>query len=257
MIILGVDIGGSGIKGAPVDVEKGEMLTERFRIPTPENATPEAVVEIVDEIRRHYDWTGPVGCAVPARVENGLVRTAANIHERWIDTQIDEILSAKMNCQVIVLNDADAAGLASMQFGVGRGTYGVTIMLTVGTGIGSALFVDKTLVPNTELGHLMIGGDIAENFASDRVRQQDELSWKEWAERFQIVLDRIEFLFAPAFIIIGGGIARPYKTSEYLPYLNPLAALLVESLENEAGIIGAALAAYRYTVTSSGTTKTL
>ena len=244
MIILGIDIGGSGIKGAPVDVDKGEMLTERFRIPTPENATPEAGVEIVDEIRQHFDWSGPVGCTVPARVENGLVHTAANIHTDWIDTQIDEMLSARMNCQVTVLNDADAAGLASMQFGAGRETHGVTIMLTVGTGIGSALFIDKILVPNTELGHLMIHGDIAENFASDRTRQQELLSWREWAERFQVVLDRIEFLFAPAFIVIGGGVARPYKTSEYLPYLNPRATLLIETLENEAGIIGAALAAY-------------
>jgi len=225
MIILGVDIGGSGIKGAPVDVDKGEMLTERFRIPTPENATPEAVVEIVDEIRRHFDWSGPVGCTVPARVENGLVHTAANIHKYWIDTQIDELLSARMNCQVTILNDAD-------------------VMLTVGTGIGSALFIDKILVPNTELGHLMIHGDIAENFASDRIRQKEMLTWPQWAERFQVVLDRIEFLFAPAFIIIGGGVARPYKTSEFLPHLNPRATLLIETLENEAGIIGAALSAY-------------
>jgi len=257
MIILGVDIGGSGIKGAPVDVEKGEMLTERFRIPTPVNATPEAVIEIVDEIRKQFDWRGPIGCTVPARVENGLVRTAANIHKFWIDTQIDEMLSARMGCQVTVLNDADAAGLASMRFGAGRDTHGVTIMLTIGTGIGSALFIDKTLVPNTELGHLMIDGDIAENFASDRIRQEELLSWKEWAERFQVVLDRIEFLFAPAFIVIGGGVARPYKTADYLPFLHTQATLLIETLENEAGIIGAALAAYRYTVTSSGTTKTL
>jgi polyphosphate glucokinase len=256
MIVLGVDIGGSGIKGAPVNISKGEMLTERFRIPTPDNATPEAVVEIVDEVRRYFSWSGPIGCTVPARVENGLVRTAANIHDYWIDTQIDELLTKRMNCPVTVLNDADAAGLASVQFGASKNTHGVTIMLTIGTGIGSALFIDKILVPNTELGHLMIGDDIAENFASDRIRKQENLTWKAWAERFQIVLDRIEFLFAPAFIVIGGGVARPYKTAEYLPYLNPQASLLVETLENEAGIIGAAVAAYRYTVTSSGTTKT-
>lgn len=244
MIILGVDIGGSGIKGAPVDVTSGKMLTERFRIPTPENATPDAVVEIVNEIREHFDWTGPVGCAVPARVENGLVRTAANIHESWIDTQIDELLEVRTGCPIAVLNDADAAGRASMQFGAGRETHGLALMLTVGTGIGSALFMNKVLVPNSELGHLLIRGDIAENYASDRVRKQEELSWTEWALRFQIVLDRIEFLLAPAYIIIGGGVARPYKSVEYLPYLNPQATLLIETLENEAGIIGAALAAY-------------
>jgi polyphosphate glucokinase len=243
MIVLGIDIGGSGIKGAPVDVVKGEMLTERYRIPTPKKATPEAVVDIVDHIRNHFDWTGPIGCTVPARVEGGLVRTAANIHKNWIDTQIDELLERKTGCRVSVLNDADAAGLASMRFGAGRQTSGVVLMLTIGTGIGSALFNDGLLVPNIELGHAMLHGDIVENYASDRVRTQEEMSWREWAERFQEVLDRLEFLIAPTYIIVGGGISRPYKASEYLPYLHPHAKLLIESLENEAGIIGAAASA--------------
>jgi polyphosphate glucokinase len=184
MTILGIDIGGSGIKGAPVDVLKGEMLTERYRIQTPENATPEAVVDIVDQIRNYFDWTGPIGCTVPARVEHGLVRTAANIHKYWIDTQIDELLERKTGCRVSVLNDADAAGLASMRFGAGRQTSGVVLMLTIGTGIGSALFNNGVLVPNIELGHAMLHGDIVENYASDRIRKQENLSWRQWAERW-------------------------------------------------------------------------
>jgi polyphosphate glucokinase len=237
MTILGIDIGGSGIKGAPVDVSKGQMLTERYRIPTPENATPDAVVEIVDHIRNHFNWTGPIGCTIPARVENGLVRTAANIHTSWIDTQIDKMLELKTGCPISVLNDADAAGLASMRFGAGRETSGVVLMLTIGTGIGSALFNDGVLVPNIELGHAMLHGDIVENYASDRVRKRENLSWQEWAERFQEVLDRLEFLIAPTYIIVGGGISRPYKAVdrpykavEYLPYLHPHAKLLIESL---------------------------
>ena len=243
MTVLGIDIGGSGIKGAPVDIEAGRLLTDRFRIPTPPNATPEAVIDIVDKIRVYFDWAGPVGCTVPARVENGLVRTATNIHSDWVNTQIDDLMQQKMGCAVAIVNDADAAGLASMRFGAGRHTSGVVLFLTIGTGIGSALFMDGVLIPNTEFGHLMIHGDTIEKYASARTRYLENLSWPEWAGRFQEVLDRVEFLLAPNFIILGGGVSRPYKTVEFMPHLNTHADLLIETLENEAGIVGAAVLA--------------
>ena len=243
MAILGIDIGGSGIKGAPVDVTKGEMLTERFRIPTPGSATPDAVADIVVQLKNYFNWSGPIGCTVPARVERGLVRTAANIHEDWIDTPVETLFSGRTGCPVGVLNDADAAGIASMEFGAGKGRRGLVVFLTVGTGIGSALFMDGVLVPNTELGHLVVNRQVAELYASDRTRKTRDLSWKEWATRFQAYLNRIEFLFAPDSIIIGGGVSRAAKAAEYFAYLKTNADLITESLENEAGIIGAAFSA--------------
>ncbi len=243
MTILGVDIGGSGIKGAPVDINSGRMLTERYRIPTPEQATPDAVADIVAEIARFFNWDGPIGCTVPARVEHGIVHTAANIHEDWIETKVDELLSSRTGHPVEVLNDADAAGVASLRFGAGKDCDGVVLLLTVGTGIGSALFVNRKLVPNTELGHLILHGQIAEEYASDRIRKIEELTWAEWAGRFQDYINRIEFLLTLDWIIIGGGVSRPYKTAEYLHLLSAKARLITETLENEAGIIGAALAA--------------
>lgn len=243
MTILGVDIGGSGIKGAPVDIKSGRMLTERYRIPTPEQATPDSVADIVAEIARFFNWDGPIGCTVPARVEHGIVHTAANIHEDWIETKVDELLSSRTGHPVEVLNDADAAGIASLRFGAGKDCDGVVLLLTVGTGIGSALFVNGKLVPNTELGHLILHGQIAEEYASDRIRKIEELTWAEWAGRFQDYINRIEFLLTLDWIIIGGGVSRPYKTAEYLHLLSAKARLITETLENEAGIIGAALAA--------------
>jgi polyphosphate glucokinase len=244
MIVLGIDIGGSGIKGAPVDVEEGRMLTDRFRIPTPENATPDAIADVVAEIVSHFDWKGPFGCTVPARVERGVVHTASNIHQDWVDTHVEELLSERTGSRVAALNDADAAGIASLRFGAGRDCDGIILLLTIGTGIGTALFVDGTLVPNTELGHIILHDGIAEDYASDRTRQAESLSWADWADRFQEYLSRLEFLFALDWIIIGGGVSRPYKTQEYLHLLKTRARLVPETLENEAGIIGAALAAH-------------
>ncbi|GMQ81261.1 MAG: ROK family protein [Rhodothermia bacterium] len=243
MTILGIDIGGSGIKGAPVDVVSGRMLSERYRIPTPETATPDAVADIVAIIADEFDCTGPIGCAVPARVEHGLVSTAINIHEDWIDCKIDDLLSKRTGRPVEVLNDADAAGIASLRFGAGANCDGVVLFLTVGTGIGSALFVDGVLVPNTELGHLSVHGQIADEYASARARMQNDLTWPEWSVRFQEYLDRVEFLITLDWIIIGGGASRPEKTEEYFHLLNTRAKLRTETLENEAGIIGAAYSA--------------
>ena len=243
MDVLGIDIGGTGIKGAPVNTLNGTLTRERLRIPTPENATPQAVADVVAQIVDHFKWDGHVGCTVPARVEHGLVRTAANIHGDWIDTQVDSLFSSTTGCRVSVLNDADAAGLASMRFGAGRGLDGIVFFITVGTGIGSAMFYDQQLIPNTELGHLTLKGGAAEEYASSRIRKEKDLSWKKWAKRFQKYLDRIEFLFAPDTIILGGGISRPQKVAEYWKHLSTRADLIPAKLENEAGIIGAAAAA--------------
>ena len=243
MNVLGIDIGGTGIKGAPVNTQNGTLITERLRIPTPEKATPDAVAEVVREIVTHFEWTGHVGCTIPARVEHGLVRTAANIHSDWIDTQVDNLFSSATGCRVSVLNDADAAGIASMRFGAGRGLDGLVFFITVGTGIGSAMFYNQQLIPSTELGHLRLKGMSAEDYASNRTKKEQDLSWKKWAKRFQKYLDRIEFLFAPDAIIIGGGISRPAKVEEYWKYLSTKASLIPAELENEAGIIGAAAAA--------------
>ncbi len=243
MEVLGIDIGGTGIKGAPVNTLDGSLTQDRHRIPTPESATPEAVADVVAQIVDHFNWNGHVGCTIPARVEHGLVRTAANIHDEWIDTQVDNLLSQASGCRVTVLNDADAAGLASMRFGAGRSLDGLVFFITVGTGIGSAMFYNQQLVPNTELGHLRLKGGSAEDYASNRIRRQEELSWKQWAKRFQKYLDRVEFLFAPDTIILGGGISRPQKVKEYWHHLKTRAELIPAELENEAGIIGAAAAA--------------
>lgn len=243
MDVLGIDFGGTGIKAAPVNTLDGSLKQERFRIPTPNPAAPDAVADVMRQLVEHFDWNGHVGCTIPARVEHGLVRTAANIHEGWIDMQVDNLFSAATGCRVSVLNDADAAGLASMRFGAGRGLDGLVFFITVGTGIGSAMFYNQQLIPSTELGHLHLKGGSAEDYASNRIRKEEELTWKKWAKRFQKYLDRIEFLFAPDTIIIGGGISRPAKVAEYWHFLSTKADLIPAELENEAGIIGAAAAA--------------
>lgn len=243
MTVLGIDIGGSGIKGAPVDVVTGTLGAERFRIDTPKPATPNRIAKAVRQVVDHFAWKGPIGCTIPARVHGGVALTATNIHSTWIDTPVDVLFSDATGCPVRVMNDADAAGVASMQFGAGQGRKGVVILLTVGTGIGTALFMDGVLVPGTELGHLEVLGRNAELYASDRTRKQVGLSWKQWARRFQQYLDTVEFLFAPGLIILGGGISRPSKKEKYIKFLHTKAELVTEILENEAGIVGAAFMA--------------
>jgi len=243
MDVLGIDFGGTGIKAATVNTLDGSLTRERFRIPTPDPATPDAVADVMRQMVEYFEWTGHVGCTIPSRVEHGLVRTAANIHEDWIDTQVDSLFPGSTGCRVSVLNDADAAGLASMRFGAGRGLDGLVFFITVGTGIGSAMFYNQQLIPSTELGHLRLKGGSAEDYASNRIRKEKDLSWKKWAKRFQKYLDRVEFLFAPDTIILGGGISRPAKVAEYWHFLSTKADLIPAELENEAGIIGAAAAA--------------
>lgn len=239
--ILGIDIGGTGIKGAPVDVENGSLLAPRFRLLTPSPSKPKPMAETVAEIARHFAWTGPIGCGFPALVQAGVVRSAANIHKKWIGVDAQALFAEVTGSPVIVLNDADAAGLAEMTFGAGRGRNGVVMIITIGTGLGSALFLDGQLVPNTELGHIEIGGQDAELSASDAARQRDKLTWKRWAKRFNRYLNTLERLFSPDLFILGGGASK--KHEKFIPLLSVRAEILPAQLLNEAGIIGAALAA--------------
>lgn len=241
--ILGIDIGGSGIKAAPVDTTTGELLAERYRVDTPRPSKPKAVARTVAKLTRHFDWHGPIGATMPARIKNGVAGTAANIDKKWIGTNAAQLFAQTTGCPTLVLNDADAAGVAEMAFGAGRGRMGLVLMLTFGTGIGSGLFIDGLLVPNTEFGHLIFHGDKAEAYAADSARQRDGLSWERWAERVQRYLDHVEFLLAPDLIILGGGVSRPKKHKKFLHLLHTQADLAPAQLQNEAGIIGAAQAA--------------
>ncbi len=240
MITLGIDIGGSGIKGALVDTEKGEMVSERIRIPTPQPATPEAVIGVMEEIVSAFRYKGPVGVGIPGIVIHGAVLSAANIDEGWLDFPGQEAMAAAMGCPVTLLNDADAAAVAEMRFGAGRSRPGVTLLFTLGTGIGSAMFVDGRLVPNLELGHLYLRGMKvdAENYASGRARKTLGLGWKKWGKRLNRYFRHVEFLFSPDLIIIGGGVSK--KHEKFLPYIKTRAAVVPAQLRNEAGIIGAA-----------------
>ncbi len=240
MVTLGIDIGGSGIKGALVDTEKGEMVSERIRIPTPQPATPEAVMKVMEEIVAAFKYKGPLGVGIPGIVIHGVVLSAANIDEGWLNFPGQEAMAAATGCPVTLLNDADAAGVAEMRFGAGRGRPGVTMLFTLGTGIGSAMFVDGRLVPNLELGHLYLRGMKvdAETYASGRARKTLGLGWKKWGKRLNRYFRHVEFLFSPDLIIIGGGVSK--KHEKFLPYIKTRAAVVPAQLRNEAGIIGAA-----------------
>lgn len=243
MEFLGIDVGGSGIKGAPVDIRTGQLTATRHRIATPTGAKPQPVAEAVASIVHHFGWNGPVGCCVPARVRKGVARTAANIDSSWIGTNAASLFSDASGCPFVVLNDADAAAIAEMQFGVGKDLDGVVLLLTFGTGIGSALFADKILIPNTEFGHFYLNCMVAEHYASDRVRREEKLGWEGWAVRAQEYLSHLERLLDIDVIILGGGISKPKKKAKYLHLLQTNARLLTAELENEAGIVGAAYSA--------------
>jgi polyphosphate glucokinase len=241
MEILGIDIGGSGIKGAPVDTQTGALTAPRYRIPTPIPAKPRAVADVVAEIVRHFGWQGAVGCGFPAVVRDGVTLTAANVHPRWIEKKASALFAEKTGCSVAVVNDADAAGLAEMAFGAGKGQKGVVLMITIGTGLGSALFIDGKLLPNTEFGHLKIRGKDAELRASDAVRQEKMLTWKSWARRFDEFLLTMENLFWPDLMILGGGVSK--KAEKFIPFLTVQTKVVPAQLLNDAGIIGSAMAA--------------
>lgn len=239
--ILGIDIGGSGIKGALVDVVKGELTTERHRIPTPQPATPDAVANVVAEIVKHFDHSGPVGCTFPAVVKRGVTLTAANVDDGWIGIDAEGLLVEKTNNPFLILNDADAAGIAEFTFGAGAENRGTVIVLTLGTGIGSAIFVNGNLLPNTEFGHMIIEGMDAEHYAADAVRKRDDLSWKKWGKRVDRVLAELDKLFWPDLYIIGGGVSK--KHDKFFEYLTTHTPIVPAALQNDAGIIGAAMAA--------------
>ena len=241
MNVFGIDVGGSGIKGAIVNSETGELLTERFRIPTPQPAAPEGMIAVAAQVVRHFDWSGPIGCGFPAVIQHGTVRTAANIAPEWIGVPIEAELARAIGMPVRVLNDADAAGLAEMRWGAGQGRGGVVLILTFGTGIGSALFVDGRLVPNTELGHIEIRGKEGEDRAADSVRERKGLTWKRWAKHVDEYIGTLDRLLWPDLIIVGGGASA--HAQEWVPYLHVRAELAVAKMLNNAGIAGAALAA--------------
>src|SRR4051812_872503 len=239
---FGIDIGGSGVKGAPVDLATGELLDERYRIPTPQPATPKAVAGAVAEVCGHFNWTGPLGCTVPAVVTQGVARSAANIDKSWIGTDVEELLRKATGAStVFAVNDADAAGVAEVAYGAAKGRRGVILMLTLGTGIGSALVVDGVLVPNTELGHLEVDGHDAEKRASDAAREREDLSWKEWGARLDRYLTHVEMLFSPSLFVLGGGVSK--KSAKFLPSLTLKTEVIPAELLNNAGIAGAALLA--------------
>lgn len=237
---FGIDIGGSGIKGAPVDLKAGELSADRLRIPTPQPATPAAVADTVADLIGAFDVADdlPVGVTFPAVIQQGVARTAANVDETWIGTDVDKLLTERTGHDVFVVNDADAAGIAEIEFGAGRKVKGVVLVTTLGTGVGSALFVDGVLVPNTELGHIPFEGESYERYVADSARERDDLDWEAWAERLQGYYSLLEFLLNPDLIIVGGGVSKKHKN--YLPLLKLRAPIVAAGLRNEAGIIGAA-----------------
>ena len=240
---FGVDIGGSGIKGGVVDMETGELVGERYKVLTPQPSTPEACAEVVREVIDHFDWTGPVGVTVPAVVTKGTVRSAANIDPGWIGTDADALFTSTLNRAVTVLNDADAAGLAEDRYGAGRDFDGVILLLTLGTGIGSALLHRGTLVPNTEFGHIEVDGKEAEHRAASSVKERKEWSYERWAKEVSRVFQEYEKLLWPDLIIVGGGVSR--KADKWVPQLDVQTPVIPAKLQNTAGIVGAAMASQR------------
>ncbi len=237
---FGIDIGGSGIKGAPVDLATGEFTAERLRIPTPQPSTPAAVAETVARLVASFDLAPgtPLGVTFPAVIQHGVARTAANVDDAWIGTDVSAVLGAATGRRVLTVNDADAAGYAETVYGAARGHAGAVLVVTLGTGIGSCLVVDGTLVPNTELGHLEVDGRDAESRASDAARERDDLDWEQWAERLQRYFRVVEDLLWPDLIVVGGGVSK--RHTQFLPFLDLRTPIVPAGLRNAAGIVGAA-----------------
>ena len=241
---FGIDFGGSGIKGAPVDLGTGDFAAERVRLPTPEPSTPKAVAEVLADLLAQFpDSGGPVGVTVPGVVRHGLVHSAANIDKSWLGTDADALFTKATGRDVHVVNDADAAGLAEVRYGAARGRRGLVIVTTLGTGIGSALVYDGVLVPNSELGHLEIDGKGAEKRAANSAREAEDLSWERWAKRLRKYYRTLEDLFSPDLFVVGGGVSK--KADEFLPLLDLETEIVPATLLNRAGIVGAALCATR------------
>jgi polyphosphate glucokinase len=237
---LGIDVGGSGIKGAIVDITTGQLITERHRIETPQPATPENIAETIKKIADHFSYQGKIGCGFPAVIKSGVIKTASNIDKSNIDVNANELFSKITGRDVTVVNDADAAGIAEITFGEGKGVDGVVLIITIGTGIGSALFTDGKLVPNTEFGHIYLSnGKIAEKFTSDAARKRHDLKWRVWGRRFNNYLKYMDFLLNPKLIILGGGASK--KMEKFESTITVKTPVKPAKLLNEAGIIGAAV----------------
>lgn len=250
--VIGVDVGGTGIKGALVDTELGELVTDRVRVPTPHPSTPRQVVQTVSDVVRRIDAPGAVGVTLPAVVRSGIVETAANIDETWIGSDAGALLEKELGRPVRVVNDADAAGMAEIRWGAGRGVDGTVVVITLGTGIGSGLFIDGHLVPNTELGHLHLHHGDAEHWAAESIREHHDLSWGKWAARVDAYLHTLETLLWPTLIIVGGGVSK--KADKFLPRLTVRTPVVAAQLHNDAGIAGAALLADSLDSTPTATT---
>lgn len=239
---FGVDIGGSGIKAAPVDLAKGEFRADRIRVDTPDPSTPEAVADVVGDIVRQFgrrSGSRPIGITFPAAIQHGVAQTAANVDPSWVGTDVDALFTERLGRSVVVLNDADAAGIAEARYGAAKGVQGLVLLATLGTGIGTALLLDGVLVPNSELGHLEIDGHDAESRAANSIRKRDDLSWSEWSERLQRYFSHVENLIWPDLIVVGGGVSK--KSDKFLPRLSLRTPIVPAALLNDGGIVGAAL----------------
>lgn len=244
MKILGFDIGGSGIKAAIVDTKTGELISERHRIPTPKPATPEAVAKVVQEMVAHFNWKKAIGCSFPTTIVDGKCIHSGNLSEKWLNVKVDKLFKKATGLPFYVSNDADLAGVAEVNLGVGKDEKGVTIVITIGTGIGSGLFYNGKLIPNLELGKMLHSdGKIIEFYTADSIRKKQDLSLKEWALRFDELLDYVRIVFSPSLIILGGGISKKYDT--FKEYLSTEVNVKVAKFRNNAGIIGAAMYAHK------------
>lgn len=240
MKVLGIDIGGSGIKSAIIDTKTGKLLSDRHRIATPKPATPENVVKVIKEMIVHFDWKKAVGCSFPTTIVDGKCIHSGNLSEKWLNVKVDKLFKKECKLPFYVSNDADLAGVAEVNLGAGKGEKGVVIAITIGTGIGSGLFFNGKLIPNLEIGKMLhTDGRIIEYFTADSVRKREELSLKQWALRFDILLNYARIVFSPSLIILGGGISKKYN--EFKEYLTTDVNIKVAEFRNNAGIIGAAM----------------
>jgi polyphosphate glucokinase len=242
-VILGIDVGATGLKGGLIDISTGKLIGDRFRIKTPKPSTPKAIADTFVAIANHFQWKGDIGCGFPSVLRNGIAKTAANIEKEWIGVNVDTLLSEATGCKVHSINDADAAGIAELYFGAADGQQGLTVMLTLGTGIGSAMFMDGVLIPNSELGHLKMEDDmVAEKYCSDGVRKKSGMTWDEYGKRLNRFLKHADRIFSPDLIILGGGGSKEF--AQYKDFLKPSIKVIPAQMLNDAGIVGAAYYAY-------------
>jgi polyphosphate glucokinase len=238
--ILGIDVGASGIKGAIVDIETGQFVGQRFRVPMPNPSTPENAAQAMAEIVKNFNYSGTIGVGFPSVVKNGVAVTAANLDAAWIGCNIETVVGEATGCKVIALNDADAAGMAEMRFGIGKGKMGTVVLITIGTGLGSAVFTDGHLLRNTEFGHIWMKKElIAEKYAADSIRKKEDLSWKKWGKRFNEYLERVELYLQPTLILLGGGASKDFE--EFKASIKIETSVMPAQLLNSAGIVGAAV----------------